>query len=300
MDLETIEMLFRCGKFFAITPYSSIRRGTNTFQRCHSFLVFTLYTAGFVNVWYTSRSRYSTMRRIQAFLTVLSILTSYFLNFYILVVVMGLNSDRWHRLIAGLKSIKIPQTNKKLLRILKLVLLIFLLITIFGQSGIFYNFNIGGCLILLPLTLSTYSQFIYSLCACTVLKVLLTRYQHHKNVLVQAVDSKQLVKVLKQIKQGVLTLKRCVNIFNSIFGWTILGSTFSGALSSFVHIDLAIKDETYFANLWSDLGLRLYFLAEIAFLLLLWVIFLLDAASRDLTFGCRWASQLRFCCVSKY
>jgi hypothetical protein len=91
-----------------------------------------------------------------------------------------------------------------------------------------------------------------------------------------------------------------VNVFNSIFGWTILGSTFRGALSSFVHIDLAIKDETYFANLWSDLGLRFYFFVEIAFLLLLWVIFLLDAASRDLTFGCRWASQLRFCCVIKY
>jgi hypothetical protein len=90
-----------------------------------------------------------------------------------------------------------------------------------------------------------------------------------------------LVKVLKQIKQGVLILKRCVNVFNSIFGWTILGSTFRGALSSFVHIDLAIKDETYFANLWSDLGLRFYFFVEIAFLLLLWVIFLLDAASRS-------------------
>jgi hypothetical protein len=281
MDLEAIEILFRFGKFFAIIPYSSNHRGTNTFQTCHSSLVFTLYTAGFVIVRYFASSEYSTMRRIQAFLTLLYILTCYFLNFYILVVVMGLNSDRWHNLISGLNSIKTPQTNKKLLIIIKLVLLIFLLITIFEQSAISYNFNIWSCVKLMPLTLSTYSQFIYSLCACTVLKVLLTRYQHHKNMLVQAVDSKELVKVLKQIKQRVLTLKRCVNVFNSIFGWRILGSTFRGALSSFVHIDLAIKDETYFANLWSDLGLRFYFFVEIAFLLLLWVICLVDEASRS-------------------
>jgi hypothetical protein len=112
MDLETIEMLFRCGKFLAITPYSCIRRGTNTFQRCHSFLVFTLYTAGFVNVWYTSRSRYSTMRRIQAFLTVLSILTSYFLNFYIFIVVMGLNSDSMAQIDCWSKIYK-NTTNKQ-------------------------------------------------------------------------------------------------------------------------------------------------------------------------------------------
>jgi hypothetical protein len=278
MDLKTIEILFRCGKIFAITPYSCNQRGTNTFQRCHSFLVFSLYTAGFATIRYISRSDYSTMRRIQAFLTFLYLLTSYFLNFYIFVVVMGLNSDRWHRLIAGLKSIKIPQTNNKLSITVKLILLIFSLITIFEQSAGFYKYNIWGCLIILPLTLSTYSQFIYSLCACTVLKVLQTRYQHHKNVLAQVGDSKELVKLLKQIKQGVLTLKRCVNVFNSIFGWTMLCSTFSGAFSSFVYIDLAVQDQKYFQLVWNDLALRSYLFGEITFLLLLWVICLVDAA----------------------
>jgi hypothetical protein len=46
MDLEIIEILYKFGKIFALTPPSSKRKKLNHLQKYYSFLIFALYLVG--------------------------------------------------------------------------------------------------------------------------------------------------------------------------------------------------------------------------------------------------------------
>jgi hypothetical protein len=79
-----------------------------------------------------------------------------------------------------------------------------------------------------------YAQFFYLVFTTIVLIMLLLRYERLSETLSQLIkarssqlQSKQVVEVLKQIKKSIFTLKEGVEVFNDIFGWSILFTIFS-------------------------------------------------------------------------
>ncbi|CAH1380246.1 unnamed protein product, partial [Tenebrio molitor] len=270
MDLEIIETIFTFGKFAALTPSSMNNHNPHCLQKLYEICVFVFYVVSFALSAFVYRTQYAILTPIQFCILAVAIIFTYISHsLYVLVVVNLQKHCKWFKLLASLKNTQCYKNNQNLY-CLQFVMSHLITLSVIVVDVYFYCIYYDTPLALFNLIfcIEMYLQLFYLVLRCIILEMLLSRYHHQNNVLQRATV---LVKVLKQIKQGVLTLKRCVNVFNSIFGWTILGSTFSGALSSFVYIDLAVKDETYFAYLWRDLGLRLYFFAEIAFLLLLWV-----------------------------
>ncbi|KAJ3620260.1 hypothetical protein MTP99_004227 [Tenebrio molitor] len=268
MDLAMIEFLCKFGRIFAFTPYSCNNRHPSFFQRCHICLVFAIYTVTFFGVQYVAAPQYSQLTRIQLVLSAVTYTNFYFTNVHILVVVMGLNQNRWVRLIDLLKSIEIRLDTKQF-TILKLSLVIFLSLCAFELFVTFYYFGLVTFLLFLPTNIYTYSQFTYSICTCVVLQMVLTRYQHYTKAVLNRTD--ELFTVLQRVKLGVFTLKKCVNAFNDIFGWTTLGSVFCGTFKCFVYIDVASKHSEVVEMWWGTEGDQLHFLCEIGFIAVMWV-----------------------------
>jgi gustatory receptor len=99
--------------------------------------------------------------------------------------------------------------------------------------------------------------------------MVLTRYQHYTKAVLNHTD--ELFTVLQRVKLGVFTLKKCVNAFNDIFGWTTLGSVFCSTFKCFVYIDVASKHSEVVEMWWGTEGDQLHFLCEIGFIAVMWV-----------------------------
>jgi hypothetical protein len=279
MDLELIEIIFTFGKFLAFTPYSCNDRQPNCLQRCHCFVVFATYTVA-VAIFQCNTStlqEYSRMTFIQFVLVVVSYTNFYICNFHIVVVTMGLNKSRWFTLIDGLKSIKIGQVNRKQFIVLKLSIFIFLLLHTFQIFLTFYYFDYVLLLMFIPTHIYFLSQFTYSICTCAVLKMLLTRYQHYSKMLFEIscasnqINPQELSRVLKEIKRGLFILKSCADVFETIFGWTILGTIFCGAFKCFYYIDFSVKQRYEFKTLLKIEAHMLKFLSDLGIIAVLWV-----------------------------
>jgi hypothetical protein len=277
MDLELIEFVFKFGKFLAFTPYSCNDRQPNCLQRCHCFLVFATYTVGVAIYQYIHAWEYPTMTFIQCILMVVSYSNHYFSNFHILVVMMGLKKKRWFTLIDGLKSIKIAPVNSRQFIVLKLSVFMFLVPSTIQIFVTFYYLDYVLLFMFVPIHTYIHSQFTYSICTCVVLRMLLTRYQHYTKILLQIstssnqINPQELSRVLKEIKRGVFVLKSCVEVFVTIFGWTILGTIFCGTFKFFYYIDFSIKKRHTFKAIFRILPHKLHFLSDLGLLAILWV-----------------------------
>jgi hypothetical protein len=277
MDLEMVETLCKFGRVFALTPPSCTNENTNYFWRYYNFLIFLIYTVGFVEVQRNLLPAYFDFTFIQLVLAILLNVNFYLSNFYILVVVMGPLRSQWFRLVGCLKSIAAP-TSSKQLTTLRVTLFLFLALLTFHVFLLVYYFNFYSFVVFLPSNFYRYSHFTYSTCAYTILKMLLVKYQHHTNMLSQVVDTfkrGQSIQPLYKIKRGLFTLHKCVDSFNSIFGWTILSSIFCGTFKILVHIDIAVKQKEAFEDMWGSFENRLNLIPEMGFVLITWVKFLL-------------------------
>jgi hypothetical protein len=76
------------------------------------------------------------------------------------------------------------------------------------------------------------SQFFYTICACVVLKILLSRY--HYAVVCNKYSQSQ--PALKKFKRTLFVLKRTVDAFNDLFGWTISNSNLCGVTRTLVYL----------------------------------------------------------------
>jgi hypothetical protein len=266
MDFETIETFCKFGKWLALTPHSCQNKNPSCLHRCHNFLVFAIYIAGVINVHHALVPIYLSLTHIQLILAILINANYYLFSSYILVVVMGLKRNQWSRLIHGLKSTQTVPTRQPI--VVSVTLVTYLSVLICHTFVIKSYFGFYSLVLFLPLNFYRWAQFLYSLCACAVLNMLLTRYRHLTNML--QVKHEELL-IIKRIKREVLVLKKCVDAFNNIFGWTILSSIFTVAFKCLVYIDIFLKDKKAFQEIWDAYGRRLDLLFEVASILLMWV-----------------------------
>jgi hypothetical protein len=278
MDLEIVETIFKCGRPFGLTPTSSKNRNSNHFQKSLSFLTFALYTAGVVTASCISSATFSNFTLMQFVLMVLTVGNLCIYSFYVLIVVMVFDEKRWFVLIDSVKSVKTGPQDKQYcwyLTTLVVSLLTLLLIIIIDCVAALDYLGWVSAIMILPAHFDKYAQYLYTISACLVLKMVLTRYQHHANILAQLVnapnglDPKGITEALKSFKQTMLALKRSTEAFNDIFGWTMLCSIFSGAFRIIVYTEASLRHNFNFYVLKWQL---LHFIHEIGFSVTLWVL----------------------------
>jgi hypothetical protein len=253
MDLEVIATIFTFGKFLALTPSSMNNHNPHCLQKFYEIcVVYLLQVTGFFANIYASCVVYQNLASMQLVLAILSDLIHFSYVFYILIVMMRVRRSRWFRLIKSLAAVQSAPKTIPLKLIFVASQLVYYCLTAFGayadidrasltvaafNMGVFYHF---------------YAMFFYLVCESILLILLHSRYEGVSESLSQLIKgrsqlhSKQIVEILKKIKKSVLTLKEGVEVFNDIFGWSILFTIFSCVNRTLVYIDVVIKH----SDLW--------------------------------------------------
>ncbi|CAH1380245.1 unnamed protein product [Tenebrio molitor] len=235
MDLEIIEILYKFGKIFALTPPSSKRKKLNHLQRYYSFLIFALYLVGVTIHNYNVISYHTVLSPSRLTLTIYIFIYNCMVQFYILIIVMGLHRKRWFTLIQNLRNVKIPRNHNTVYFImLSSSLLTYLSMEFLDSFRLINYFGLYEFALAIPAHFEKLSQFFYTICACVVLKMVLSRYQHHTTMLLHVTkickhpNPTQLKPALKNLKRTLFVLKRTVDAFNDLFGWTFLSTILCG------------------------------------------------------------------------
>jgi hypothetical protein len=278
MDLEIIEILHKFGKIFALTPPSSKRKKLNLLQRYYSFLIFALYLVGITIHNYNIVSYHTVLSPTRLTLTIYIFIYNCMVQFYILIIVMGLHRKRWFTLIQNLRNVKIPRnSNTVYLIMLSSSLLTYLSMEFLDSFRLINYFGLYEFALAIPAHFEKLSQFFYTICACAVLKMVLSRYQYHTTMLLHVTNickhpnPTQLKPALKNLKRTLFVLKRTVEAFNDLFGWTILSAVLCGVTRTLFCLQ-PLYNQKLKQSLAHDESF-LYFVYEIGFTATLWVKF---------------------------
>ncbi|XP_068901861.1 uncharacterized protein [Tenebrio molitor] len=247
MDLEVIDIIFTFGKFVALTPSSTNNRNPHCLQKLYEICVYLLYVVGFLAFSYVNYPEYQILTSIQYVLAILGDLNQFFYVFYILIVLMRMRRSRWFRLIKSLAGVK-PAPKKIPLKLIFVVSqLVYYCLTSFGVYADFHHGGLTVAVLNLGEFYQHYAQFFYIVSTSIVLILLLARYEGLSETLSHLIkarsqlNSKLVVEIVKKIKNSIFTLKDGVEVFNDIFGWSILFTIFSCVSRTLVYIDISIK-----------------------------------------------------------
>jgi hypothetical protein len=167
---------------------------------------------------------------------------------------------QWFKLVNNLSRIDRFATDNTSNLAFVIALVIFLVATILNASWL-YSFGWNFLRIYIVEYFQVCSEFFYMVLACTVLNMMLERYKSQSSLLREQIKcgrkktSKEVVKVLKQIKFNVFMLKQAVDAFNQIFGCIILLNVWYGCTRGLVFLNSLVNGEEQ----WSEhsVGIRL-------------------------------------------
>jgi hypothetical protein len=248
MDLKKLQFWFKTGGLLALTPPTITSFKPTIPQRCYIVLVFCLYTVAVLwgNI---QKTKFSTKYNyIQLLLNLMVDLNLYVHTCYSLVLLLTTKRRQWFKLVNNLSRIDRFATDNTSNLAFVIALVIFLVATILNASWL-YNFGWNFLRLYLVEYFQVYSEFFYMVLACTFLNMMLERYKSQSSLLREQIKcgrkktSKEVVKVLKQIKFNVFMLKQAVDAFNQIFGWIILLNIFYGCTRGLVLLYSLVKGE---------------------------------------------------------
>ncbi|RZB40777.1 7tm 7 domain containing protein [Asbolus verrucosus] len=248
MDLNIIKLIFKFGKFLALTP-SSIEPATlSCFEKCYIFLTFSIYTVGVIVTLISRKIFYDQLTIIRLFLRLLLDIDLYFFNCYIALAPMLTKKRQWFKLFKYLPKIDASH-------------LIFLVNVVFSFYVWLTKLNWNFFKLYLLEYFQMYSQFFYLVLGCIILQMLLSRYRHQTLLLRQQIQvgrirlPSEFPRVLRKVQFNILMLKEVADIFCDIFGWVILFIIFFTTLKYLGYLDNVVKGEN--SHVPTDIGLRI-------------------------------------------
>jgi hypothetical protein len=247
MDLEVIDIIFTYGKFTALTPSSRNNHKPHCLQKLYEICLYLLYVVGFIASIYNNSCVYQVLTTVQIVLGIVCDLNQFCYVFYILIVMMRLRRSRWLRLIKSLAAVKSAPKKIPLKVIFVASQLVYICLASVGIYASIDHANVTLAGLNIGEFYQNYAQFFYVVFTSILLILLLSRYEHVTETLSQLIKtrsqlhSKQVVEVLKKIKNSVFTLKEGVEFFNDTFGWSILFTIFSCVSRTLIYLDVVIK-----------------------------------------------------------
>jgi hypothetical protein len=270
MDTKIFGVIFPVGNLLSLTPKSV--KSNRKLTKCQKIIGLLMFI--FLELWFyfylfgiLTKSEVSTVQKI-----LLALLTTTYVmhNFYILIIVQFRKRNQWFRLIKYLERIPCHKSKFRLYcfqyvmsQLIVFAVLIFRSIN--NQNSIIVVFSIG---------IEIYLQIFYVVLSCIVLEMLLSRYHHQNQVLLnmraQRVQLQHIVKVVKETKQSLFVLKSSVEIFDDIFGWTTLLNIFNVSIRTLIYVDSFIKKQGPLL-ISNDAGTIIGTTFQAIVLLLMWV-----------------------------
>ncbi|KAH0813380.1 hypothetical protein GEV33_009411 [Tenebrio molitor] len=258
MDLQIIETIFSVGKFTALTPSSTKNHNPHWWQKLYEVSIFLVYVVSFILTASGNNSVRATLTSIQFGLIILYELNQFINVSYILIVMMRVRRSLWFRLIESLAGVQSGSRRIPLKLIFAMSQLIYCgLITLRLYTAL-QHADLTRAILGAVTCYQQYTQFFYMVVTPILLILLLSRYEHLRETLSQVtkarsqLHSKQIVDILKKLKNSILTLNEAVEIFNDIFGWTILFNIVNGSSRILIYLDVIIKKIDISTSLFYD------------------------------------------------
>jgi gustatory receptor len=300
MDLEIIKTVFTVGKFAALSPSSTKNHNPRWSQKLYEIFVFVVYVVSLIITIYVNKQGYQFFTSIQLVLAVLSDLNQFCHVFYVLIVMMRFRRGLWFRLIETLGTVKSTSQKYPFKLIFAVLQVVYFLLFIYGiYVGAQYT-SLSFVSYIILQWYQHYIQFFYLVVTAAVLILILSKYESLSETLSQIMKttsqlrSRQLIRILKKIKNSIFTIKEVVEIFNDIFGWMILFNIFCCVFKSLNFIDITIKNY----EKWTILEMLLVY-SEIWCILITWVIQSKRFVDIRLSVF-RLESCRRFCCATLF
>jgi hypothetical protein len=276
MDLNIIEICFHIGKNFAVTPSTLDNYEASFWQSTYNLMVFLFFTAGSSISLYYRAPAYIQYNPIQLVLWVFTDVVRYVHNVYTLVVVIIIQRAKLFNLIFNLREsfYGMDQESESLQKSYYLTFILaqasFCVVISFMFYICYVSYNLYES-ILLYLTefLQFYTQFFFITFCCVVVKMLRARYQKTLSSRVFSSCAANLNE-LRILKKKIFTLKQTVDIFNDIFGGTVLLNILFTSSKSIVYLDRILKTQDASAQFSSTFNIFLHVI-QVAVLVLMWV-----------------------------
>jgi hypothetical protein len=276
MSFRLLKYLFKVGKFLAITPSSLTIAKATLKEKIYGSSMIGLYTVALVVSLIYRVPQYS--RYIHIKLTIHVILDIMLYTFCVQAIMVALlKRHLWYKLIRNLKITrdnKFPEKN---------YFPAFILWNAFFWAINIYLTCIFGKLIGVEFfkqysvdSLQVYVQFITNYLTYAVLKMLELRYKSVRYMLgclvrlAKKLEANSVNTSLRRVKRNFLLLRETVDIFNDVFGWSILLNILHGSLQMVIYLDDALAGNAAMSVDWMISDVSIILLYCVSFLFLFW------------------------------
>ncbi|EFA05763.1 gustatory receptor 33 [Tribolium castaneum] len=268
MDVKTIKACLCLGKLFAIVPI----------QKFYPIFVFLVYTICEIYSLYQRRVIYVGFSAVQLVLKIVVDVSLYFHTFHVLIIVMSFKRDKWAKLFKILTKLESQsQLSRRFFCLVVGVHILFFINTSVNIStwiGLIGDYFLKCYLVEF---LEIYPLFVYVISSSVILKILVEKYKHQNRLLTDFSN-------YKTVKTNLFLLNQVVQIFNEIFGWTILVTIFFCVARTLMYFDIFSKDS--FSKNFNIRQGSIYFVTNLTsgllfWTLLLYVIYLCDLVAKE-------------------
>jgi hypothetical protein len=276
MDTKIIDVIFRFGSILLITPRSiRANRKSTYYQKLCGFLIFIVLIT-FINFYFFGVRLVGRKPPFTQYILLMLMISTYFIHdFNILIIIKLSKHAQWFHLM---KCFECTQCHKNKFKQYYLQFVIsqvtVFIVTLVGNCVFLIFFDVVHMISILIICIETYMQLFYLVLRCIILNMLLSRYQYQNQVLLKSISKEpqiqHLIKVLMDVQDNLLILKKAADIFNDIFGWTTLLNIFAASIRTLTVLDIFIKNEGPF-QLYSNTRSLLNISFHATVLLISWV-----------------------------
>ncbi|KAJ3620139.1 hypothetical protein MTP99_004128 [Tenebrio molitor] len=267
MTFQLLKLLFKTGKFFAITPPTLQQKKQTLWSKIWATVLVLVLTA-FTMIWFIARSRlYMHFIHIKFVMRVLRHLIKYSFCCYVIVAVNFTKRRRWFKLVKKLECVSEAPRPTSRFYYLEFFCANVIFWVVISVSGYILNryFDNNIVEIFVMILFAWYCLFFYKYLFYTILKMLLLRYQHLNSLVKEELRKESASSgFLQKVEFVLYTLKDAVDCFNDIFGWPLL---FVILHSSLLVLDYV--DDFFNMSNYNDEKLRMVFVINISLLLML-------------------------------
>lgn len=240
MDLQIVELIFKFGQTFALTPSSLKKPNLSKLQKLYSCFVILTYIVVTSLTYKISQMTYQGLTTVQYILALVSLIAVYTHDFYILFYVRFFRKY-WYELIKGLEAVQNTQNRRKIHYFCFITSQICLLFDFFfGLVFHIYFANFQLNFLNVVNFFRRYFQIFLAVLRCIILDIILGKYKQQIRIL----ESK--IPKIQQVGTNLFILKKTVGVFNDIFGLPTFMNIFSAAISTLIALDVFIKNDGTF------------------------------------------------------
>ncbi|EFA05771.1 gustatory receptor 46 [Tribolium castaneum] len=237
MDLQVVDLIFKVGKIFTITPSSLLQTSPNKIHSCFIVVTYIVVTSLTYKI---SHVTYKQLTSVQYILAIFSLVAVYTHDFYVFIFVRCWRNF-WLDLSRGLRKVNNRKNRRKVHYFWFIMSQLFLLVEcVFGLVYYTYFTNYQLAFLMFVNFFRRYFQMFFLILRCILLDIILGKYRQQ----LWTLESK--VPQTRKVGRDLYVLKKTIDVFNDIFGWPCFTNIFSASITVLITLDVFIKSNGHF------------------------------------------------------